>query len=119
MLPSLAEGSALVTYMAMASGLPVIVTADAGSVARDGTDGIVVPSRSVDALKAAIIRLYERRDGARAMGASGRSLIASKYTWRHYHRRIGALHGALHAGADPARAVGEIDDPDVRWERTA
>ena len=118
-LPSLAEGSALVTYMAMASGLPVIVTADAGSVARDGTDGIVVPSRSVDALKAAITRLYERRGDARAMGMSGRNLIASSYTWRHYHRRIGALHGALHGGADPARAVAEVDHPDVRWERTA
>ncbi len=118
-LPSLAEGSALVTYMAMASGLPVIVTADAGSVARDGADGIVVPSRSVDALKAAITRLYERRADAAAMGMSGRRLITSKYTWRHYHRRISALHGALHAGVDPARAVAEIDHPDVGRERTA
>ncbi|MGZ8432437.1 MAG: glycosyltransferase, partial [Candidatus Deferrimicrobiaceae bacterium] len=35
-LPSLSEGSAKVTYEAMACGLPVIVTPNAGSVARDG-----------------------------------------------------------------------------------
>jgi glycosyltransferase involved in cell wall biosynthesis len=104
-LPSIAEGSALVTYMAMASGLPVIVTEDAGSVARDGIDGIVVPSRDVEALKHAIVRLYEHRGDARAMGASGRTLIEQRYTWRHYHARIAALHQALYEGRNPVAAV--------------
>lgn len=108
-LPSLAEGSALVTYMAMASGLPVIVTEAAGSVARDGVDGLIVPSRDSDALKRAILRLYERRGDARAMGAAGRRLIEERYTWRHYHQRIAALYGALLEGADPAAAVAAID----------
>jgi glycosyltransferase involved in cell wall biosynthesis len=104
-LPSLAEGSALVTYMAMASALPVIVTEDAGSVARDGIDGLIVRSRDVDALKAAIVRLYEHQDEARAMGASGRRLIEQQYTWAHYHARIAALHHALHDGGDAVAAV--------------
>ena len=42
--PSLAEGSALVTYEAMAAGLPSVVSAEAGSVVRDGLDGFVVPA---------------------------------------------------------------------------
>jgi glycosyltransferase involved in cell wall biosynthesis len=109
-LPSLAEGSALVTYMAMASGLPVIVTEDAGSVARTGVDGLIVPSRDVAALRAAIVRLYEHRDEAAAMGASGRRLIEERYTWRHYHRRIAALHGALFTGGDVAAAVAHADE---------
>ena len=37
--PSLGEGSALVTYEAMACGLPVIVTENAGSLARPDEDG--------------------------------------------------------------------------------
>ncbi len=40
--PSLFEGSAVVTYEAMASGLPCVVTPDAGSVVRDGIEGYVV-----------------------------------------------------------------------------
>jgi glycosyltransferase involved in cell wall biosynthesis len=108
-LPSLAEGSALVTYMAMASGLPVIVTQDAGSVARDGIDGLIVPSRDSDALKGAILRLYERRADSRAMGGAGRRLIAEQYTWRHYHQRIAAMHGALLDGLDPVAAVAAFD----------
>jgi glycosyltransferase involved in cell wall biosynthesis len=108
-LPSIAEGSALVTYMAMASALPVIVTEDAGSVARDGVDGLIVPSRDVDALKRSILRLYEHRNEARAMGESARRLIEQRYTWRHYHARIAALHQAVHEGGDVAAAVGEAD----------
>ena len=104
-LPSLAEGSALVTYMAMASALPVIVTEDAGSVATDGREGWIVPSRDVEALKAKILHLYEHRDEAAMMGAAGRALIEQRYTWRHYHRRVAALHEALHAGSDVTRAV--------------
>jgi glycosyltransferase involved in cell wall biosynthesis len=108
-LPSLAEGSALVTYMAMASGLPVIVTDDAGSVAADGCEGWVVPSRDVAALKAKILHLYEHRGEAAEMGAAGRRLIQQRYTWQHYHQRIAALHRAIHSGGDAAGATAEAD----------
>ena len=40
--PSLFEGSAVVTYEALASGLPCVVTAESGSVVRDGLEGFVV-----------------------------------------------------------------------------
>ena len=46
--PSIEEGSALVTYEAMACGLPSIVTHNAGSLVRDGIDGYVVPLRDAD-----------------------------------------------------------------------
>ena len=104
-LPSLAEGSALVTYMAMASELPVVVTDDAGSVATNGREGWVVPSRDVDALKTKILHLYEHRDEAAAMGAAGRRLIEEHYTWRHYHRRIAAMHRAVYERTDVAAAI--------------
>lgn len=59
--PSLCEGSALVTYEAMAMGLPVITTPNAGSIVRDGVDGYLIPPRS----SAAIVDALERfaKDG--------------------------------------------------------
>ena len=48
--PSLFEGSAVVTYEALACGLPGVVTPAAGSVVRDGIDGFVVKPRDVTAL---------------------------------------------------------------------
>jgi glycosyltransferase involved in cell wall biosynthesis len=50
LLPSLCEGSATVTYEALACGLPVITTPNAGSIVRDGTDGFIVPIRDGEAI---------------------------------------------------------------------
>src|SRR5207237_513109 len=55
-LPSICEGSALVTYEALATGVPVIGTPNAGAPLRDGVDGLLVPSGEVEALAAAIER---------------------------------------------------------------
>ena len=41
-LPSVCEGSATVTYEALAYGLPIITTANSGSVVRNGVDGFIV-----------------------------------------------------------------------------
>ena len=48
--PSLAEGSAYVTYEAMASELPLVTTPNSGSVVRDGVDGFLVPAGDIDAI---------------------------------------------------------------------
>ncbi len=48
--PSLCEGSATVTYEAIASGVPVITTDNAGSVVRDGVEGFIVPIRDAGAV---------------------------------------------------------------------
>jgi glycosyltransferase involved in cell wall biosynthesis len=58
-LPSICEGSATVTYEALACGLPVITTCNSGSVVRDGVDGFIVPIRDVTALSEAIARLQQ------------------------------------------------------------
>lgn len=79
-LPSLEEGSALVTYEAMASALPLIITPNTGAVARDDIEGILTPIRDVSALSMAIERLYENPDLCIAMGAAGRKR-AEQYTW--------------------------------------
>jgi glycosyltransferase involved in cell wall biosynthesis len=61
-LPSIAEGSALVTYESLASGLPVITTPNAGSVVRDYIDGFIVPIRDTDALARRLEQLLRERD---------------------------------------------------------
>ncbi len=90
-LPSIEEGSALVTYEAMAAGLPLIFTYNSGAVARDGVEGIQVPIRDVDALAAAIERLYRGPDLRREMGRAGRRR-AEEYTWEAARERLLAAY---------------------------
>ena len=91
-LPSLSEGSALVTYEAMASELPIITTPNSGSVARDGVDGFLVPAGDADAIGERLALLHAQPALRQAMGARGRQLIEQAYTWRHYRVRIGQVH---------------------------
>jgi glycosyltransferase involved in cell wall biosynthesis len=57
LFPSLCEGSATVCYEAMAAGLPVICTANTGSVIRDGVEGFIVPICDVAAIVARLRQL--------------------------------------------------------------
>lgn len=81
--PSIEEGSALVTYEAMASALPVIVTHNAGSLAVDGEDGFIVPVGDAEAIAEKIELLYQNPGLRRAMGESARKRI-EPYTWDRY-----------------------------------
>jgi glycosyltransferase involved in cell wall biosynthesis len=97
-LPSVNEGSALVVLEAMASGLPVIVTPNAGADAvRDGIDGFVVPIRSPEAIAERLEAL--RADGAlmREMGAAGRGR-ALEFTWEHFRSEFRQMLGFPAAG---------------------
>jgi glycosyltransferase involved in cell wall biosynthesis len=60
-LPSLCEGSATVTYEALASGVPVVATRNAGSRVRHGTNGLLVEPRSVASLREALDVLAQDR----------------------------------------------------------
>ncbi|MBI3318638.1 MAG: glycosyltransferase family 4 protein [Candidatus Omnitrophica bacterium] len=57
--PSICEGSALVTYEALACGVPVIATPNAGSWIQDGQEGLLVPIRDAPALAAALERFVQ------------------------------------------------------------
>jgi len=85
--PSIEEGSALVNYIAMACGLPVITTFNSGSPVRDGEDGFLVPIRDVEALKEKILHFYERPQEIKAMGTSAREEIEN-YTWKKYGEQL-------------------------------
>jgi glycosyltransferase involved in cell wall biosynthesis len=58
-LPSLCEGSATVIYEALACGVPVITTANAGSLVRNGVEGFIVPIRDAEQLASRIETLCD------------------------------------------------------------
>jgi glycosyltransferase involved in cell wall biosynthesis len=93
-LPSVTEGSAKTTYEAMAAGLPVITTLNAGSVIRDGIDGFIVPIRDPDAIKERLLLLYENREMGRTMGKSGQDRVAV-FSWETYENRLISIYGNL------------------------
>lgn len=86
--PSLHEGSTVSIYEAMASGLPVVTTPNAGSVIRDGIDGFIVPVRDVDATRERIETLYGDPELRTAM-AKSTAARAADYSWDAYARRVG------------------------------
>jgi len=82
-LPTLAEGMALVHLEAMACGVPVITTPHCGSVVRDGVEGFLVPIRDSQALADRLQQLLEDRALRNEMGAAARQR-AMQFTWKHY-----------------------------------
>lgn len=103
--PSLFEGSAVVTYEALACGLPSVVTAEAGSVVRDGVEGFVVPARDVDSLASWMKRLGDNPRLRARMSAAARSR-ALDFDWPRYHV---AVTEAI-TGVDSRRAVRAEED---------
>jgi glycosyltransferase involved in cell wall biosynthesis len=85
--PSLVEGSAYVTFEAMASGLPVITTENSGSVIHDEKHGFLIPIRSVDALKEKILFLYNNEKIRLDMGRTAAEFIGN-FTWERYHQQL-------------------------------
>ncbi len=85
--PSIAEGSAGVTYEAMGARVPIVTTPEAGSVARDGVDGLIVPRGEPAALADAIERIVENRDLRERLAASAREK-AREYSWDTFSTRL-------------------------------
>jgi len=88
--PSLFEGSAVVTYEALACGLPSVVTPGAGSVVRDGVEGFLVPPRDVAALAERMERLG-RDPALRARMARAARARALEFDWPRYHASLIAV----------------------------
>jgi hypothetical protein len=85
--PSLFEGSAVVTYEAMACGLPSIVTRESGTLARDGLEGLIVPAADPGALAHAMRRLGEDPELRADFGRRARQR-ALEHDWPRYHRAV-------------------------------
>lgn len=110
LLPSVCEGSATVVYEALAAGLPVITTPNAGSVVRDSVDGFIVEPGNVEAICRALRLLKEDRALLETMSrqacetaadydlaAYGKRLRAALSPVRDHHRQAARSNGAVAA----------------------
>ena len=88
-LPSIVEGRALVQQEAMACGLPVIATKNAGAddVIIDGENGFLVPIRSPEAIADKINWCAGNRSLLAGMGIAAKKR-AAEFTWRAYGETI-------------------------------
>jgi glycosyltransferase involved in cell wall biosynthesis len=83
-LPSFGEGVPTALLEAAASGRPIVTTDVPGcrEVVIDGSNGFLVPPKDAQALAEALYRLIADPDLRVKMGASGRKLIAERFSNR-------------------------------------
>lgn len=88
-LPSLAEGLALVTLEALACGLPVICTTNTGTndIITDGDNGFIVEPSDREALRLKIEWLRSNMGEIPRMGKSAH-LLAQGYSWDKYSENL-------------------------------
>ncbi|HEV3244165.1 MAG TPA: glycosyltransferase family 4 protein [Chthoniobacterales bacterium] len=88
-LPSIVEGRALVQQEAMACGLPVIATKNAGAddLIVDGEAGFLIPIRSPEAIAEKLSWCAANRSLVDGMGIAARKR-AAEFTWRAYGESI-------------------------------
>ena len=85
--PSLAEGCATAALEALACGLPVVATPNAGTLVRDGVEGFIVPIREPGLLADRIEALVTDPALRERMSAAARRR-AQDATWRAYRERL-------------------------------
>ncbi|MEO1389778.1 MAG: glycosyltransferase family 4 protein [Cyanobacteria bacterium J06634_6] len=89
-LPSLVEGLALVQLEAMACGIPIITTPNAGGldIITDGVEGFIIPIRSVELLQEKLEWCYQNPQALAEMGKAARKK-AEQLTWERYRSDLG------------------------------
>ena len=86
--PSVYEGMPNVVLEAMACALPVVASAVPGnnSLVRPGETGFLFPLGDGDALCAALQKIRDKPDLARALGESGRRRVEQDFSWEYVAR---------------------------------
>jgi glycosyltransferase involved in cell wall biosynthesis len=99
-LTSVSEAASITLLEAMASELPVVVTAVGGNpeIVRDGVDGFLVPRRSSAGVAKALLRILGDRSMAAVMGHAGAERVRAKFS---LDAAIGRYH-TLYANAAAA-----------------
>lgn len=88
-LPTLFDSFGFVVFEAIAEGLPVIVTSEAGASEslEDGKSALIVPARSADALATAMRRALEDEQLRVTMAREAREVLVTR-TWARYREDV-------------------------------
>jgi len=86
-LPTLEDGCPLVTYEAMACGIPPIITDTTGTEQHiyNGTNGLIIESKSVNVIAEALQMCYDNRERVRQMGKMARTM-AEAFPWERHEQ---------------------------------
>ncbi|MDY3746326.1 MAG: glycosyltransferase family 4 protein [Lachnospiraceae bacterium] len=90
-LPSLAEGSSLSVYEAIAAGMPCIVTENVGSVIEDKKDGLIIEAKSSKAIIDAILYFLDNPDEVERMSVNTQKTI-KEFSWNEFEKKIGDFY---------------------------
>jgi len=98
-LPSLEEGFPLSMLQAMASGLPVVTTKEAGTedIISPNIEGLIVPSKDSADLAEALGQLVNDADQRRQLGIAARQRVEQSFSWDDYIDRAITAYQALAA----------------------
>jgi len=93
-IPSVAEGMALVGLEAMASGLPIVASRIDGmeKIVIDGYNGFLFDVGDVVKLRQYVTRLFEDDGLAKEMGRRSREIAKSQYSWEQIAKKTHNLY---------------------------
>ena len=80
----------MVQLQAMACGLPVISTVNAGAeeIVSNQLDGYILPIRDIEALKEKIKFLYQNQEVLKTMGRKAKEKSKNYFTWKDYGSKV-------------------------------
>jgi glycosyltransferase involved in cell wall biosynthesis len=116
-VPSLSEGSPLVTLEAMAAGVPVVASAVGGipDQMRHDKEGLLIPPGDPDALGDTLLALLRDTDHARRLGEAGRRRATSRFSHATMVRQIEDVYHAV-LGPPAAQSIAP-EEPELRTTR--
>lgn len=96
-LPSVEDGFGYVIGEAMACGLPVVTTVNAGGadIVSQARDGFVIPIRSPEALAEALDLLYQKEELREEMSRAALAKAKTELGWEVYFDRLRRLYHLL------------------------
>jgi N-acetyl-alpha-D-glucosaminyl L-malate synthase BshA len=103
-LTSVSEASSITLLEAMASHVPVVVTAVGGNpeMVRDGVDGLLAPRGDAPAIASAIRRLLDEPAAGQALAQSAAQRVSEQYTLDRTIDRYYSLYRRAQTPAAPA-----------------